>query len=805
MAILSVGPASTYPSIAVAMVNAVSGDTVALESGYSNETATIAQSGIIVDGDAASTGIILQLGSGIATFTLTGEAPITIVDGPDGNGIVGNAGGNVITVSSGVDAVDGGPGTDRLIVDYQLATGSVTGNSASNFTEAGGGGRSVTITNGTIENFTVLTGAQADTLTTGGGDDFINVFDGANTVTAGDGNNTVIGGADADTFTTGNGDNFINAGDGANTVVAGQGVNTILGGSGTDVMTALDGGNIIEGGDGTNTLTSGGGDDTITSGTGAATIVAGGGADLITLKGGASTVDAGLDDDRLVVDYTAMVTDITGGITSGNLLTGYSGHIEDSAANSVDFVATENLTIFAGGGNDSLLSGDGVDIMEGNGGNDTLTSGDGDDQFSGGVGDDALNGGAGIDTAYYSGARSDYTITFDLDGNPTLVVDNRAGSPEGTDTLTGIEMANFAINSAPTGSVIISGIPIEDETLTASDTLIDADGLGAVSYQWQANGTDIAGATNATLILAQAQVGSIITVVASYTDGQSTAESVASAATLPVANVNDLPTGPVTITGTPTEGEILIASQALADEDGLGTIGFQWRANGMDIAGATNATFTLTQAQVGAVINVRASYTDQQGTPESVGSSATGVVAPPALPFYQYTLTASGTAGQTEAVLYDGSVGYLLYEFAGSSAGEAVVGTSSNDFIHLGAGDDAADGGDGDDVMDGGSGSNFLSGGAGRDIFFLDGRNGETTWSTITDWHAGEEMALWGWIQGVSQATWLENAGVEGYRGATMHADRDGNGVIDTSVTWAGLTLADLPASTQHDNLLWFA
>lgn len=136
------------------------------------------------------------------------------------------------------------------------------------------------------------------------------------------------------------------------------------------------------------------------------------------------------------------------------------------------------------------------------------------------------------------------------------------------------------------------------------------------------------------------------------------------------------------------------------------------------------------QAQVGAIIGVRASYTDQQGTPESVLSAATGAVgssAPPALPFYHYTLTASGTASQMEAMHYDGPVGYLLYEFA---AGEAVLGTASNDVIHLGAGDD---------MMNGGMGSNFLSGGAGRDVFFLDGRNGETTWSTITDREVGEK------------------------------------------------------------------
>jgi Ca2+-binding RTX toxin-like protein len=220
--------------------------------------------------------------------------------------------------------------------------------------------------------------------------------------------------------------------------------------------------------------------------------------------------------------------------------------------------------------------------------------------------------------------------------------------------------------------------------------------------------------------------------------------------------------------------------------------------------GATGSSFTLTSGQIGATIDVRASYIDQQGTAESVLSANTAAVSP-VLPFFQYTLTASGTAGQTQATVYQGPVGYLQYEFAGAAAGEAVLGTTGNDFIHLGAGDDAANGGAGDDVIDGGTGSNFLTGGAGRDVFFLDGRSGDTTWSTITDWQAGEEVSLWGWVQGVSKATWVENAGTEGYRGATMHADLNGNGVIDTSVTWAGLTLANVPAATVHDNLLWFA
>jgi Ca2+-binding RTX toxin-like protein len=107
-------------------------------------------------------------------------------------------------------------------------------------------------------------------------------------------------------------------------------------------------------------------------------------------------------------------------------------------------------------------------------------------------------------------------------------------------------------------------------------------------------------------------------------------------------------------------------------------------------------------------------------------------------------------------------------------------------------------------VLDGGTGSNFLTGGEGQDVFFLDGRGGQPTWSTITDWTQGEQLSVWGWRPGVSQVSWAENAGAEGYKGVTMHADLDANGSIDTSVTWTGMTQAQLPTPVQFDGLLWF-
>ena len=205
------------------------------------------------------------------------------------------------------------------------------------------------------------------------------------------------------------------------------------------------------------------------------------------------------------------------------------------------------------------------------------------------------------------------------------------------------------VNDPPTGTVTISGTAQENQVLTASNTLADADGLGAISYQWQRDGVNVAGATGTTYTLGNADVGHTIDVVASYTDGHGTLESKASAATAAVTNVNDPPTGTVTISGTAQENQVLTASNTLADADGLGTIGYQWQRDGVNVAGATGTTYTLGNADVGHTLDVVASYTDGHGTAEAVSSAATATVTnvndPPT-----GTVTISGTAQENQVL-----------------------------------------------------------------------------------------------------------------------------------------------------------
>jgi len=185
------------------------------------------------------------------------------------------------------------------------------------------------------------------------------------------------------------------------------------------------------------------------------------------------------------------------------------------------------------------------------------------------------------------------------------------------------------VNDVPTGGVSITGTVTEDQILTAdTSALADDDGLGTFSYTWQRDGVDIGGATASTYTLTDADVGTSITATVDYTDSNGTAESVVTSATAAVANVNDVPTGGVSITGTVTADQTLTAdTSALVDNDGLGTFSYTWQRDGVDIGGATASTYTLTDTDVGSIITVTTDYTDANGSTESVVSSATSAVA----------------------------------------------------------------------------------------------------------------------------------------------------------------------------------
>ncbi len=163
-----------------------------------------------------------------------------------------------------------------------------------------------------------------------------------------------------------------------------------------------------------------------------------------------------------------------------------------------------------------------------------------------------------------------------------------------------------------------------------------------------------------------------------------------------------------------------------------------------------------------------------------------------------FSVSKNGISSEINPTLYDGAVSFLEYQLFGGDENDIIIASVNNDFINLLGGDDAANGGAGDDVLDGGNGSNFLTGGGGDDTFFLDGRSSNTTWSTVTDFSA-DEINIWGWVEGTSKLLIIEeSAGAKGFQGATYHYDLNNDGEIETSITFSGLSVDELPTSSAH-------
>ena len=55
---------------------------------------------------------------------------------------------------------------------------------------------------------------------------------------------------------------------------------------------------------------------------------------------------------------------------------------------------------------------------------------------------------------------------------------------------------------------------------------------------------------------------------------------------------------------------------------------YQWRAGGADISGANSASYTLTTNELGETITVQVSFTDDEGSAETLVSGATAAVIP---------------------------------------------------------------------------------------------------------------------------------------------------------------------------------
>jgi VCBS repeat-containing protein len=213
-------------------------------------------------------------------------------------------------------------------------------------------------------------------------------------------------------------------------------------------------------------------------------------------------------------------------------------------------------------------------------------------------------------------------ITYDTnDGSSTLTL---TVSPVDDASVLTADSKTVAEGSTVTGNVLLNDSDIDNTLAVAS--------FRVAGNQTTFNAGQVATLANQGTLLVQADGSYVFTPLTDFNGAVSQVTytlNTGSSSTLGLnlTAVNDAPTGAVLIDGTVKQGQVLTASNTLADADGLGTVSYAWKADGQAISNAANATFKLGLAQVGKLITVEARYTDLGGTPESKLSGETVAVA----------------------------------------------------------------------------------------------------------------------------------------------------------------------------------
>ncbi|MGL4634415.1 MAG: cadherin domain-containing protein, partial [Beijerinckiaceae bacterium] len=663
-----------------------------------------------------------QFSDGVIAF---GE--VVDIEGTAGNDAALNGTGvaNVIYGNGGNDAINGGAGDDWI--------------------------------NGGPDSDTIAGGLGADTMLGGGTFDILDYRGESADVTINTALGTATGGsATGDQFS---GFHMIWLGSGNNTIYASGGAAYIHAGSGNDTFYITSHINFYGGG-GADTFIGWAGLENIRYNNSSTSVTV----NLLTGLGSGGDAQGDTYSNVEWIEGSG-VGDIIIGNNVGNQLYGNFGSDTITGGTGADYLYG-GYQFTNGGGDtgdlgDSLNAGDGNDTVYGAGGNDTVYGGagndvlfggrvasqdvdTGNDTLNGGAGNDTIDGDAGTDTVEFSGALTNYTIT--QVGAVYTVVDNRSGSPDGTDTITNVENFQFtdgtvvaasmilgnaageALNGT-TGSDVILGFGGNDN-LNSSDGIDRLEGGDDNDYLNGGLGDDILNGGNGNdLIHDNSGADSI--------NGGSGIDTVSFAGTGTAINVN-LTTG--IGTGGDANGDTYVGIENIIGGNAGDTITGDtqnnaiWGDQGNDTLRGENGNDTLEGAQGADTLdggfgsdwlgynNSDAAVNVNISTNVVSGGHATGDVVNDfeCVEGSTYNDTITGTSG--------------INEIRGHGGADSIVGNGGQDSLH---------GGDGDDRLDG-SGSAIVSlfGGTGDDRFFLDALSLQSAGTSIMGEPGSDRLVL---------------------------------------------------------------
>jgi hypothetical protein len=264
-------------------------------------------------------------------------------------------------------------------------------------------------------------------------------------------------------------------------------------------------------------------------------------------------------------------------------------------------------------------------------------------------------------SAYAGGSPTMETDTETVTSNTASVTDSASSSGESgssasssnasTGTSSGLSSNASSNSTANSSSASSSGSSnsnqgsntggfdaIEDDPLIVdTSSIMDDDGMGKVSVQWQISAEDekwmnITGATQQSFTPKQKHVGQRLRVLINYVDGQGNMEVLRSPTSNPVQNVNDKPTGSPILSGTAMEGDALVVdTSTIYDEDGMGLYDVIWQRSSTKTEwetypGATKEVLRLGQKNVGYSYRAIITYVDRYNTREVLISNVSELV-----------------------------------------------------------------------------------------------------------------------------------------------------------------------------------
>ena len=359
-------------------------------TGAGNDTFTISNGVDVVNAGAGSDALTLDYAA--ATSGVTGghgaagtidELQGSFSDGGSRSVVFDNimnlavttgSGNDTITVKDGINTIDTGAGSDRLVVDYSAKTEGINGNSSMTPGPLGFEGEfgvflgAFEVSFNNVEHFTVTTGSGSDSLR----------------LSRTDGNDVISAGAGfLDMVELSGGTDFVDGGPGTDYL-------TLHYGDATSAITStpISAGSIdgFKGGysDGAGHVVTfdnidriiihtGSGNDTITTPDYDQNVVL---ADIIHVNGGSDVVDGGLGDDSLLIDYSHSTADVVGSVTGPGSRDNYQGSFSAGPGFSVAFDNVWSVFVTTGGGNDNISLGPKDDGATVSFGNDVVDGGD---------------------------------------------------------------------------------------------------------------------------------------------------------------------------------------------------------------------------------------------------------------------------------------------------------------------------------------------------------------------------------------------------------------------------------------------